>query len=184
MIRFLKYSARSPLRLGSLGLAATTHTMVLYGTHRWEDNIGMIDRFRKGKPLRWLPQEWVVVQHDALEVLQAKQVLRRYLANSSQQTENVKSDEIYHQIHDLKRWIRELNGGIQDNEKEEQLLGIFWIAKACGQLNESAQDHLLKWVKEKRYDKVNQYLFYHQIPLQISEEVKILTPLAHPLSPK
>lgn len=176
MVRFAGYTLRSPIRLATWGLTTSAHATLLYGTHRWEDNKGMIDRFRKGKPLRWLPQEWVEAEHNALEVLEAQRVLTKYLANSSRQTENVKGDEIYHQIHDLKRWMRELNGGIQSLDREEQILGIFWIARACGKLNESAQAHLLKWVREERYDKVNQYLFYHNIPLAISPEVKIFIP--------
>lgn len=180
-LRYLGYVARSPLRLAAWGLTAGAHATVLYGTHRFEDNFGMIDRFRKGKPLRWLPQEWVNTEYNGLDVLRAQNLLSQYLSESSRQIEDIKGDEIYHQIHDMKRWIRSLNGK-QSPEQEEQLLGIFWIARACGKLNESAQEHLLKWMKEGRYERINQYLTFHQIPLLVAPEAKLFVPQLAPSS--
>jgi hypothetical protein len=174
--RFAGYTLRSPFRLATWGLTGTLHASALYGVHRWQDNIGMVERFRKGKSLRLLPSEWVEMESNGLHVIRSQKVLAQYRADSSKQIEDIKGDEIYHQIHEMKRWIRNLNNGRLNPEQEEQLLGIFWIARACGKLNESAQGHLLKWMKEGRYDRVDQYLFFHQIPLFVSPQERILKP--------
>lgn len=183
-LRFTRYTLRSPLRFAAWTFTSSMHGMVLYGTHRWEDDQEITQRFRQGKALHWIPQTWIKTQHDALQVREAQELLRKYSTLSSQQTQNMKGDEIYLKIRDMKLWIRKLHGNryIQA-EDEKHLLGVFWIAQACGQLNGSAKDHLLQWVEQGRYDKVNQYLYFHQIPLQISEENKAFQPYFQPPIP-
>lgn len=173
-LRYLGYTLRSPLRVATWGLTGTLHATVLYGAHRWQDNIGMAERFRKGKALRLLPQEWLEIEYKGFEMNRAQQILHHYRSDSAQQLQNMKGDEVYHQIHAMKRWIRSLNEKNPQATQEEQLLGIFWIARACGKLNESAQDYLLKWMKESRYEKVKDYFGSHEIPLSLSPKGEIL----------
>lgn len=173
MLRYTAYTLRSPLRLAAWGASGTFHSIVLYGTHRWQDNIGMVERFRPGKPLQLLPNEWLEIEGQGFNVQQAQKILADYRRDSSKQTENIKSDEIYHEIHDLKRWIRSLTHGKQ-NPDEEKLLGLFWMARVCGKLNDSVQGHFTKWLKENRFDRLNSYLKSHQIPLEVDAQGKLL----------
>ncbi len=168
--RIAGYAFRTPFRAGTWLTTSALHGTVLYATHRWEDNHGMIERFRQGKPTNFLPQSWMNTAYNAQDVIRSEKILNQYQGETSKQIQEAKSDEIYHQVHDMKRWINKLMLGTYSQDQVDTLLGIFWMAQHCGSLNESAQDNLALWMKEKRYDKVNQYLFYHNIPLQLNND--------------
>ncbi len=173
MFRYTAYTLRSPLRLAAWGTTATFHSMVLYGTHRWQDNIGMVERFRPGKALELLPDEWLEIERNGFSVLRAQNILAQYRRESSTQMQNIKSDEIYHEIHELKRWIRSLYKGKQ-NPDEEKLLGLFWMARSCGKLNDAVQGHFSNWMRDNRFDRLNIYLQSQQIPLEVSDQGELI----------
>ncbi len=173
--RLTRQTLRTPFRMLVWGGSTLAQGSLLYTVHRWEDNHGILDRFRKGKPLNLLSAEWVEIEQRTQGVIDAQKILGKLLASYSSQKQNLKSDEVYHRIHDLKHWIGELFPSA-NAEQEEQLLGIFWIAHTCGYLNTSAQEYLVKWMKEKRYDKINDFLSEHEIPLQVTPNEPLLIP--------
>lgn len=182
--RIARHTLRTPPRMVIWGASATLHSFLLYSVHRWEDNSGLIDRFRIGKSIALIPPAWVELEQNNLQILQAQKTLGKLLSSTSSQEQNIKSNEVYAQVHKLQRWMSQLAPQLApDSEEAQRLLGIFWIAKTCGVLNQSAQDYLAKWMKEKRYNKVNDYFSRHQIPLQVAPQELIFMPAALPKNP-
>ncbi|MFO1520403.1 MAG: hypothetical protein U1F57_12205 [bacterium] len=142
---------------------------LLHFNHRWQDNAGWTQRFRPGYPTHLTPASWDLALLERRQIQTAEKTLGQLINHLISIRSVTVTDKLDRRIRDLKKWVGNLNPAA-DPEQEETLLGVFWVAQERGVFGGGAPDTILKWTREKRFNKVNDYFKKHQIPLQATED--------------
>ncbi|MBL7685620.1 MAG: hypothetical protein JNK65_06270 [Deltaproteobacteria bacterium] len=152
------YSAYAGLQLGSS-----------FMIQRFQDQTDFTTRFRAGKLSSFTPQRWDDFYTQGLELKSSEKLLGALLGHLIRVRSATVSDQLEIKIRKLKSWISKFYPS-STAEQEERLLGIFWAAQERKDFAGGAPDILLKWFKEKRFQKINDYFTEHRIALRFDDQ--------------